>query len=318
MEKFLVTGVAGFIGYHFARELLQKGEVVVGVDNFCNSKESKDFNSLLQFKNFSFFNLDLKESEKYSELPSDITRIVHFAAINGTNNFYTKPIDVIESCILPTLNLLKFATSLNSLRKFFLASTGEVYAGVYEFANFMFPTDENIPLAISNIFNPRWSYAAGKIAAEVITTSFLSEYEVPIVIGRIHNAYGPRMGSSHVIPDFLERVATGNYSLYGADNTRSFIFIDDLVQAIKNLVMSLDGIGVYNLGSSKEVTIRELAENILKILKIESEITEFTAPIGSAERRMPDISKYEKKFGKLEFTPIEEGLIKTIVWYQAN
>lgn len=315
MNKALITGIGGFLGFHIAKLLLNKGFHVVGVDNFSNSKRDLAFEKLLQEPNFQFVFIDLLDLEQLDLIPKDFQIVIHMAAINGTENFYERPLDVLKSCIQSTLNLITYCEPNTHLQKFVLASTSENYAGGYGKPGFKLPTPENVPLVIEEIENVRWSYAAGKIASEAALVAFAKKTRVEFVILRLHNIYGPRMGTKHLIPEHIKRLHNGQHWIFGAEQTRSFLYVDDAAEAIGNLLEP--GIhGIFNIGSSEEVSVENIAKEISAILKDSHPLKRLPAPPGSVERRVPDTEKYKKLFGEIQRINLKEGLAKTVRWYQ--
>jgi nucleoside-diphosphate-sugar epimerase len=202
------------------------------------------------------------------------------------------------------------------LKKFILSSTSEVYAGAVELGLVPVPTDEGAPLVIQSIENMRWSYAAGKIAAEFGVLGAANQFEFPATIVRFHNVYGPRMGEQHVIPQFLKRATQGDLSLRGSENTRSFIFVDDAVRAIAEVAANPNSSGkVINIGTNHELSIRDLAAKILKFADISGPVIPRDSPDGSVSRRCPDLTALVSLTGFIPRFGLDEGLEKTVEFY---
>jgi nucleoside-diphosphate-sugar epimerase len=157
---------------------------------------------------------DLNSLEFVHQLPSKLDYVYHLATINGTQNFYSIPYDVAVSCVIPTWNLIEHFKHDKSV-KFILAGTPESYASTVDAGYASIPTPESVLLSISSSLEPRWSYAAGKIFAEVLVSNANKQFGLRFLIARFHNIYGPRMGHFHFIPDFLHRVQSKNFTLYG-------------------------------------------------------------------------------------------------------
>jgi nucleoside-diphosphate-sugar epimerase len=248
-------------------------------------------------------------------LPEHFDIIFHLATINGTQNFYEIPFDVAASCAIPTWNLInKYKTS--GIEKFILAGTPESYATSVELGIAGIPTPEDVPLSISSPQEPRWSYAAGKIFAEALLCGAAKQFNFPFAIARFHNVYGPRMGPHHLIPDFLKRAVAGDYSVYGSQNTRSFLYVDDAISdLIKISELSNERELILNIGSSEEIKVANLARIILKTLSINSDLEVFDAPSHSVSRRIPDLTKIDTILGERSRIKLQEGLSRCIVEY---
>lgn len=311
----LVTGAGGFIGYHLA-ELLSGSddEVVYLVDNFARGIRDPWFEALSKRGNVEFIQGDLRDPKFVSNLPN-VTHVFHLASINGTENFYSRPFDVLEAAVVPTLNLLKRYQGA-SLRRFLLSSTSETYASTVERFSWEVPTTEDVPLSVSDIQNPRWSYAAAKIACESAVTSASIQFKTPVTTVRYHNVYGPRMGTQHVIPQFIERANRGVYELYGAANRRSFIYVSDAVRLTKKLALHADAEGeTYHVGTQDEVSMSELANNILDFMGLDGHIKSFDAPEGSVMRRIPNTQKMEALLDDYSRVSLADGLKQTVAYY---
>lgn len=316
IKTALVTGAAGFIGFHLATELSLQGWEVTCVDNFVRGENSLEIEALKEQKNVTWITGDLCDPTTYELIRKDFDFVFHLAAINGTQNFYESPFQVLEAATIPTILLLKHLKNNSRLKRFVFSSTSETYAGAVTRFEYPVPTNEKVPLVIDDITNPRWSYAAGKIASESAVISAGLELSIPWTIIRYHNVYGPRMGDKHVIPDFLHRLQEGKFELYGAEDKRSFMYVDDAVRASIDVAMSASTESqVINIGEELELKIIDLAHKILEIVGLDHEITVFPSPSGSVNRRSPDISKLKKSVAFVPRNTLEEGLKKTIDWY---
>jgi UDP-glucose 4-epimerase len=314
--KILITGGAGFIGFHLAKHLTNDGNIVVVCDNLFRGQVDDDFASLLQRPNISFVNVDLSVKENLNELDSDFDMVYHLAAINGTRYFYEVPHKVLRYNILLLVNVLDW---LNSSQKMVWTSSSEVYAGTVAMGKANIPTNEGVAVAIDDISNPRFSYAASKIAGESLCLSYARAYGLHIVIVRPHNIYGPRMGYDHVIPQFISRILERQnpFKLYGGDQTRAFCFIDDFVTGLRLIGESplTDG-QIINLGNDQEeVSIIDLASRLFDLSGFRPRLENLPAPEGSIHRRCPDITKARDLVGFYPQTNLEAGLRKTYDWY---
>lgn len=318
--KILVTGAAGFLGFSLAQALAARsGVTVICADNDVRGTRDAAYEALLAAPNVQGFDLDLNDPQAVAELPGDIDVIYHMAALNGTQNFYERPFEVIRCCTLPTLNLLARYAPGGGLQRFVYAGTSEAYAATVTRFDWPVPTDETVPIGIDDVFNPRWSYAMGKMHGEVATITGCGQYDVPYTIIRYHNAYGPRMGDKHVVPDFYARARGGLLALYGHADTRSFIYVDDAIRATLLVGEAENTPGeIINIGSAREITIRALGEKMKEAAGLEGEIVLHPSPAGSVKRRCPDVAKLHRLVGFEEAWTLEAGLRETAKYYLAQ
>lgn len=287
MYKILVTGSEGFIAKSLIKKLQDLNHEVIGVDKISG--------------------IDLTKKESVDLLPS-VDIVIHLAAFNGTKYFYSHPFDVMTQNILPTQYLLE--RYAGKVSKFIFSGTSESYAGANDFFNFPIPTNENVPLVVSDVLNPRWSYAGSKISNELQVISCYHQFSQDFVIIRYHNVYGPNQ-KDHFIPEFIERIKSGDYTLHGWDNTRSFIYVDDAVDAtLKVMFNDKCKNQIIHIGNQEEISIRALAEKIMKKLNIDADLILKPAPVGSTLRRCPDTSKLKMLTGYQSKISIDEGLEK--------
>lgn len=315
--KILVSGAAGFLGFYLAKALAARPDVtVVCVDNNIRGAHDSAYQALIDQPNVMAFNMDLNDRTALEDLPDDIEMIYHLAALNGTQNFYERPFEVIRCCTLPTLNLLDRYVAGGGLKRFVYAGTSEAYAATVTTFGWPVPTDETVPIGIDDVFNPRWSYAMGKMHGEVATITGCTQHNVEHTIIRYHNAYGPRMGDKHVVPDFYARAKDGVLALYGHEDTRSFIYVEDAIRATLLLGEADNTSGeVVNIGAAREITIRDLGEMMKQVAGLEGEIALHPSPKGSVKRRCPDVSKLQRLVGFQEEWSLEAGLAKTAAYY---
>jgi nucleoside-diphosphate-sugar epimerase len=317
-KSALITGGAGFIGLHLAADLARDRQVTI-VDNFARGKEDTEFNQLHEHENVSFVKMDLTVQDDFSKL-DEYDEIYHLAAINGTGNFYSIPDKVLKVGVLGTMYLLDWLAEKKK-GKLLFSSSSETYAGTLKVMGdaFPIPTPEEIPLTIDDPSNVRWSYGAGKIVDEVAIHAFHKAHNIDFSIIRYHNVYGPRMGTEHVIPQFIERVVKKEnpFTLYGGQETRTFCYIDDAVAATRLVMQNPNTSGkTLNVGrSDEEIKIVDLARKLFDITNYHPDIDIQPAPEGSVKRRCPDITKLTA-LGYTPQTTLEQGLQKTFEWYE--
>lgn len=328
MKKILITGGAGFIGFHLATLLLQQNlaEKLILVDDFSRGKPDADFIALLRDKRITLLDLDLTDQRSYSKLGNSYDHVYHLAAINGTKNFYEMPHEVLRINTLTLLYMLEWFKSNSKNGKFCFTSSNEAYAcGMNAFNQLPIPTPENVPLVIDDTYNPRWSYAGSKLIGELFVIHYAQQYRLRALIVRPHNFYGPRAGYDHVIPQFSLRIArkVDPFPIFGVDDTRTFCYIDDAVKAMHMLMDSpktdILPIETVHIGASDEISILELAKKMFAIAGWKpNSIRPEASPAGSVKRRLADVRKIKELINWQTTTPLEVGLKATYEWYLHN
>lgn len=310
--KYLVTGAQGFLGLHLARNLATEGHDVIAVDIGLHPSAPAQLERLREFESIEYLNLDLNDQSAVSDLP-DVDGVYHLAALNGTQKFYSQPWQVLKHSTIPTINLLE-TYGQRDLDFFFYAGSSEAYAGTVTRFGWQVPTGEQVPLSIEDPKQLRWSYGGSKLHGELACFAAAAELSVPVSVGRFHNAYGPWMGNHHVIPDFIERAKQGIFELYGYENTRSFIYIDDAIEAVK--VVARTSVGdVVNIGSPVEISMIDMARILMEEAGWVGEVQANEAPAGSVLRRAPDVTKLAQLMDTSAFVPLNEGLRRTLRAY---
>ncbi|MFH1511071.1 MAG: GDP-mannose 4,6-dehydratase [Candidatus Woesearchaeota archaeon] len=327
MKKILITGGAGFIGYHLTKLLQEdKDNDITLVDNLQRGRMDDDFKALLDHTNTFFVEADLTDQNFYSSLDTDFDEVYHLAAINGTKLFYEIPQEVLRINTLTLVYILEWIRSLKHKPKLCFTSSNEAYAGALDsFGKLVIPTPEKVPLVISDTYNARWSYAATKLVGELFVIHYAKAYDFPALIVRPHNFYGPRAGYEHVIPEFCLRVhkKVDPFQIYGAYDTRTFCYIAD---AMKAFVMLMDSdktngqpVETVHIGSNDEIQIIGLAKTLFEIIGWSPQKLDIhESPPGSVKRRLADISKIKDLVGWVPETSLNDGLKKTYEWYVSH
>ncbi len=316
--KTLITGGAGFIGFHLAKRLISEGHEVTLVDNFSRGVEDKYLKELEGNDNVTFLSIDCLDKEKVMSLDDYYDYIYHLAAIIGVVHVLNHPYDVLRKNIELLLNLTDLARKQKSLKRFVFASTSEIYAGTLKYFNMKIPTPETTPLTITPFESPRTSYMLSKIYGE----SLLYQDTVPFTIIRPHNFYGPRMGMSHVIPEQLKKVHfsfDGDVvDVYSASHKRAFCYISDAIEMIYRLSLSEEALGgSYNIGNENpEIGIRDVVKTIIDVVGKKVQINELPPTEGSPARRCPSMKKTFDCIGYQGVVSLEEGIQKTYDWYK--
>jgi UDP-glucose 4-epimerase/UDP-glucuronate decarboxylase len=313
--KILITGGAGFIGFHLAKYLAVSNSDVTICDNFFRGKMDSDLKNLVQKENIKFVKCDMTNKKDLDRLEKDYDYVYHLAAINGTKYFYEIPHTVLRVNLVSLLNLLDWIIDTDCKRVMFLSSS-EVYAGTPDKP---IPTPEDVMLTINDVKNPRNSYAGSKITGELLCLNYARMEGLGITIIRPHNIYGPRMGFEHVIPELIMRILRKEdpFKIYGGDQTRAFCYIDDFVKGIELAAKSPKSKGeIFNIGNDREeISIVDLAKKMFKLFKFTPELKILEPPSGSVDRRCPNIDKAKRFLGYEPRIDLNYGLMKTYNWY---
>lgn len=309
MKKILITGGAGFIGYHLACKLLNLNFKVVLIDNLSRGKNDKYLQTLLKKKNVELLKHDLNKKFK---LKNNFDYIFHLAAVVGVKNVELNPILTLKNNILPLFNIIEFCNQKKTKLIFF--STSEVYSPMIKKNNIKFPLQENNNIELPLIISKRDTYFISKLFCEKLIQSNKNQY----LILRPHNIYGPRMGYSHVIPELIFKFKKNkNVKVFSPNHTRAFCYIDDAIHQIVQL--SLDkkiNNSIFNIGNhTEEIKIYDLAKKIRNISGLKKKITKTVITKGSPSRRLPNMTKTLSKIKKKKLIKLSEGLKKTINWY---
>ena len=306
MPRAVITGAAGFIGSHLSEALLDKGYSVVGIDNLLTG--DIDNISHLSSRDFLFIKHDVTN---YITVDGPIDFVFHWASPASPIDYLDFPIPTLKVGALGTHNALGLAKAKGA--RFILASTSEVYGDPLEH-----PQRESYWGNVNPI-GPRGVYDEAKRFAEAITTAYHRFHGLDAKIVRIFNTYGPRMRvrDGRAIPNFISQALCGNeVTVYGnGDQTRSFCYISDLVSGVVALAES-DLNSPVNIGNPTEMTILQLAENIIAATNSSSRIVHKGLPIDDPKIRQPDITRAQNLLHWEPAVPINEGLSTTIKYFQ--
>ena len=305
-KTFVVTGGTGFIGSHISELLVKKNFNVKIYDD-------TSLGSLNNIKNFKkkikFVKGDIRNKKLLNKTLKNTKAVIHLAYVNGTRHFYDIPIKILDIAVKGIMNVLEGCIN-NNIKELYLASTAEVFQTAHKI-----PTTEEEPLKIPDIYNPRYSYACGKILSEFMGIHYGKKFFKKLIIFRPYNIYGPRMGKDHVIPDFIQKLKMmkgKNFKIQGSGNEiRSFCHINDFVGAFDLLLSKGKHLNVYNIGTSEKIKIKDLAYKMSKISKKKIIIIKTPLSKGSTKIRVPDISKM-KKLGFKPKLNLDKGLRKIL------
>lgn len=306
MEKVLVTGGAGFLGSHLIKKLLDKDKKVICLDNmFTGTYDNiKDYFSN---PNFEFINQNVIEKMEF-----DVDYIYNLACPASPIHYQYDPIMTCKTSFLGALNVLDLAKETGA--RVLQASTSEIYGDPL-----IHPQTENYKGNVNTI-GPRACYDEGKRVAETIFFDYKRQYKVDIRIIRIFNTYGPNMlaNDGRVISNFItQAINNRDITIYGdGSQTRSFCYVDDLIEAMVKMMENDDFIGPINLGNPDEITILNLAKLIVKKCSSKSKIIYKQLPEDDPIQRKPSISLAKEKLNWQPKVSLDCGLDKTIEYFK--
>lgn len=322
----LVTGGLGFIGSHLCKHLVAQGFHVRCFDNLWKGKLENIDKDTKPNINFEFFKGDLLNIDDVTKAVADIDIIYHLGAIVGVKNYVENPLRVIEVNVLGTHNLLEAARKTD-VSKIIFASTSEIYG-----KNIDMPLKEDAERTLGATSIDRWCYSTSKALDEHTCYAYHRQYGLKTVIVRYFNAYGPKQECSDyggVVSVFTRRVLNDQPPHVHGDGkqTRAFTYIDDIVNGTILAAEKRAAIGeTFNLGRRQETSILELANLIIRLAGKESWLRpmfipheDFYGPFyEDIERRVPDISKARETLGYEPRIGLEQGLLRTIQWYEQH
>lgn len=301
----LITGGAGFIGSHLCEVLLQRGEQVICLDNFFTGRKS-NIAHLIGNPNFELVRHDVINS-----ITLEVDRIYNFACPASPIHYQYNPVKTIKTNVMGALNMLGLAKRVRA--RILQASTSEVYGDPA-----VHPQVESYWGNVKTI-GPRSCYDEGKRVAETLFFDYHRQNEVDIRVIRIFNTYGPRMliNDGRVVSNFIVQALRGEpITIYGeGQQTRSFCYVDDLVNGIVKM-MDCDGFtGPVNLGNPGEFTMIELAQMVISLTGSKSALVHKPLPENDPTRRKPDITVANEKLNWQPTIPLEKGLLSTIKYF---
>lgn len=318
-KTILVTGAAGFIGSSLAEELIEEGNVVIGIDNFCNFYDIKikenNIKELVKNENFRLYREDIRNRESISKIFSEnkIDVVVHLAAMAGVRPSIENPILYQEVNCMGTQNILEEMKNHN-VDKLVMASSSSVYGNCKEVP---FREDMIVDYAIS-------PYAATKKANEVMTHVYHKLFNMNVIMLRFFTVYGPKQRPDLAINKFTRLMLEGKkIPMFGDGTTsRDYTYIDDIVDGIiKSCNYVLENKNVYeilNLGNSSPVSLKEMIETIGKALNIKPNIEQLPMQPGDVERTFADVSKAKRLIGYEPKISFEDGIKEFVNWYKIN
>ncbi len=305
-RRVLVTGGAGFVGSHLCERLLERGDEVLCIDNFFTGARS-NVAHLLGNPGFELLRHDVT-----FPLYVEVDEIYNLACPASPVHYQFDPVQTTKTSVHGAINMLGLARRLKA--KILQASTSEVYGDPV-----VHPQPEEYWGHVNPI-GPRSCYDEGKRCAETLFFDYHRQHALRIKVARIFNTYGPRMhpNDGRVVSNFIVQALAGEpITLYGeGDQTRSFCYVDDLVEGLIRLMDTPDAVtGPVNLGNPNEFTIRQLAELVVELTGSKSELVHRPLPQDDPRQRQPDITKAKALLDWQPTLPLREGLIKTIGYF---
>ena len=314
-KKYMITGSAGFIGFHLAKKLLQDGFIVVGVDNLNNyydQKLKKERNKILgKYKNYKFNKIDIKNHKKLEKIfrKNKLDGIINLAAQAGVRYSLDNPKSYIDNNILGFFNVINLAVKFK-VKKIIYASTSSIY-GIQN----KFPIKENF-----DTNNPIQLYAATKKANEVIAASYSNLYNLKTIGLRFFTVYGPWGRPDMALFKFTKNILKGKQIevFNKGKHTRDFTYVDDIVDGIIKIIKKrkkISNASIYNIGSGKKVTLMEYIKLIEKYLNKKAKKRNLPLQKGDVIKTHSSTKLLRNDFGYVSKTSVEKGVKKFIDWY---
>jgi len=307
-QRIVVTGGSGFLGSHLCDRLLAQGSEVICIDNFFTGAR-RNIEHLNGEKHFEFIRHDVT-----FPIYLEIDQIYNLACPASPIHYQYDPVQTTKTSVHGAINMLGLAKRVRA--KILQASTSEVYGDPT-----VHPQTEDYWGHVNPI-GPRSCYDEGKRCAETLFFDYWRQHKLRIKVARIFNTYGPRMHphDGRVVSNFIIQALLGrDITIYGdGSQTRSFCYVDDLVDGLIRLMQSADEvIGPINIGNPVEFSMLQLAQEVLNLTGSKSRIAHRPLPQDDPKQRQPDISKAQKLLGWKPATPLTEGLKKTITYFEA-
>ena len=307
MKRILITGAAGFLGSHLCDRFIKEGYQVVGMDNLITGNIA-NIEHLFPLKTFEFYHHDVS---KFVHVAGDLDYILHFASPASPIDYLKIPIQTLKVGSLGTHNLLGLAKAKKA--RMLIASTSEVYGDPN-----VHPQNEDYWGNVNPI-GPRGVYDEAKRFQEAITMAYHTYHGLETRIIRIFNTYGPRMrlDDGRALPAFMSQALNNeDITVFGdGSQTRSFCYVDDLVEGIYRLLLS-DYAYPVNIGNPDEITLLEFAQEIINLIGTKSKIVYKPLPTDDPKQRKPDITRAKEILGWEPKVNRSEGLKRTLEYFQ--
>jgi len=306
-ERVLITGAAGFLGSHLCDRFIKEGYHVIGMDNLITG-DLRNIEHLFHLEQFEFYNHDVS---KFVHVPGELKYILHFASPASPIDYLKIPIQTLKVGSLGTHNLLGLA--MEKKARILVASTSEVYGDPT-----IHPQNEDYWGNVNPV-GPRGVYDEAKRFQEAITMAYHTFHGLETRIVRIFNTYGPRMrlNDGRVLPAFMGQALRGeDLTIFGdGSQTRSFCYVDDLVEGIYRLLLS-DCPDPVNIGNPSEITIGQFAEEIIKLTGTDQKTVYKSLPVDDPKQRKPDITRSSESIGWVPSVSLAAGLMATVEYFR--
>lgn len=304
--RILVTGGAGFLGSHLCDKLLNEGHDIVCMDNYFTGSK-RNINHLRDHRSFELIRHDVT-----MPIFLEVDRIYNLACPASPVHYQFNPVKTIKTSVMGAINMLGLAKRVKA--RILQASTSEVYGDPQ-----IHPQQESYWGHVNPI-GIRSCYDEGKRVAETLFFDYHRQNQVDIRVMRIFNTYGPRMhpNDGRVVSNFIVQALKGqDITIYGdGTQTRSFCYVDDLLNGMMRLMEHPNFIGPVNVGNPTEFTIRELAEEVISMTGSKSKLVNNPLPSDDPKQRKPDITLAREKLGWEPKIALKEGLVKTIAYFE--
>ncbi|MDR2971828.1 MAG: SDR family oxidoreductase [Bacteroidales bacterium] len=307
-KRILVTGGAGFLGSHLCEKLVGLGHDVICLDNYFTGRK-KNVEHLLNHHNFELMRHDVT-----FPIYVEVDQIYNLACPASPVHYQYNAVKTIKTSVMGAINVLGLAKRVKA--RALQASTSEVYGDPHEHPQKETYWGNVNPIGI------RSCYDEGKRVAETLFFDYHRQNDVDIRVMRIFNTYGPRMhpNDGRVVSNFIVQALKGdNITIYGdGSQTRSFCYVDDLIDGMMRLMNAENAVGPMNIGNPGEFTIKQLAEEVIALTGSKSKIIYQPLPSDDPKQRRPDIALAKEKLGWEPKIPLKDGLIKTIEYFRDN
>ena len=313
-NKILVTGGCGFIGSHLTEYLVRKGYNVIVFDRYNTSNNYGWLQNSIYKKDFEVILGDIRDYDSVHKTMKNCNSVMHLAALIGIPYSYISPLVYIKTNVEGTYNVLEASKNLN-LENIIITSTSEIYG-----------SPKKLPIKENALVNCQSPYAASKAAADQLSLSFYKSFKMPIKILRPFNTYGPRQSNRAIIPTIISQCLRNKEKVIKLGNTkptRDLNYIDDITKAFELVLKSKKMTGeIANAGSNSNISIKNLASKIMKILnlsyKIKNDNKKTRPKLSEVDNLKSDNSKITKMTKWKSSISLDNGLIKTINWFKKN